>query len=294
MWAAIALLIACGAAFAATTIQIGQTLTLTVPGHPEFSASVIVASDGTIEYPLLGGVIVNGLTTDDVHDLLMPLLMKYESEPEVFIVASSAQLVKIEVYGAVTNPGNYAAVSPLNLQRAIAMAGGTTAEANLAAVEIVHYDKGQAIEKTVDLTTHFFADSMALTPMLKDGDVVIVPRLNRATSVRVFGEVNSPGEVYCSKTDNLYDVIVRAGGFSRDADSRRVKIITSDGRISSKSEFNVFNLIESGRVSELPLVRPGDIVIVPTKENWRTVSWWITGLQYVAILASSLVLLARI
>lgn len=290
----VALLLLAGYASAATIIQTGQALTITVPGHPEFSARVMVASDGTIEYPLLAGVIVNGLTASEVRDLLLPLLMRYESEPEVFIVISSSQIVKVEVYGAVKTPGNYEALSPLNLQRALAMAGGTTPEANIAAVLIVHNEKQQAIEQTIDLTTHFFADTLTITPDLRNGDVVIVPRLSPSTAVRIFGAVHSPGEVYCSKSDNLYDVIVRAGGFMPDADSRRVKLVTPYGRISHNTDFDVFSIMESGHVLDLPLVHPGDIVIVPISKSWRNVSWWIDRLRDAAIFASSLVLLARI
>jgi len=112
--------------------------------------------------------------------------------------------------------------------------------------------------------------------------------------VRVFGAVHAPGEVYCSKSDNLNDVIVRAGGFLPEADPRRVKVVTPNGRISANTEFDVFELMEAGRVSELPLMQPGDIVIVPTSKSWRSVSWWIDRLQDAAIFVSSLVLLSRI
>ncbi len=276
---------------AAGGIVPGQEISITVPGHAEFSSKVLVAADGTIEYPLLAGVSLNGLTASEVRGLLLPLLMRYDSEPEVFVVISQKQLVRTQIYGAVERPGKYDGPSPLNLQQLLAMAGGVTEEANLTDILIIHSENGHQTERSIDLTRLFFADSLIITPNVADGDMVIVPRLNSNTSVRVYGAVQKPGEVYVNKSDNLYDVILRAGGFGDNADTRRVRILTRDGRISSSHQYDVLDYIDDGRTESLPLMFPGDVVIVPNVKVWRDFSWWVVWIRDIAVLASSLVVL---
>jgi len=276
---------------AATTIAPGQSISITVPSHPEFSTRAVVEPDGTIEYPLLAGVPVVGMTASEVRSLLLPLLMKYETEPSVFVIISQTQLVRIQIYGAVASPGKYEGVSPLNLQQVIAMAGGLTDEANISRLLIFSQIEGKKVERTYDLASMYHADSLAITPDLNDGDVVIVPRLNAATAVRVLGIVEYPGEVYVSPGDNLYDAIIRAGGFAQNADTKRVRIITDPNRISPEAEFDVYGFLKSGKISDLPIITAGDIVIVPERKGWHDFSWWVVWIRDIAILTSSLVIL---
>lgn len=279
------------AALAAGNIVPGQEISIIVPGHVEFSSKVIVAPDGTTEYPLLAGVSLTGLSVSEVRSLLLPLLMRYESEPEVFVIVSQIQLIRTQIYGAVKTPGKFEAASPLNLQQLLAMAGGVTEEANLAEILLIQTINGRQIETKVDLSTHFYADSLSITPYLSDGDMVIVPRSSASNQIRVYGAVNDPGEVRVTKTDNLYDIILLAGGFNELADQRRLRILTKDGRISPSREFDLTSFIDGGLTDELPQVMPGDIILVPNKKIWRDYSWWILWIRDLAVLASSLVIL---
>lgn len=278
-------------AVAAETIVPGQQISIMVPGHPEFSSTVIVGTDGTTDYPLLAGISLSGLTASEVRSLLLPLLMRYESEPDVFVVASQKQVLRLQIYGAVEKPGNYEAIAPLNLQQLLAMANGWTDEANLSSVQLLRAKYEQQTERVIDLTMLFHADSLAITPYLEDGDMVIVPRLTTRTAVRVYGSVQHPGEVYVGEKENLYEIIMRTGGFLIGADTRRVRILSIDGRISSDKTFDIFTAIEQGKIDELPMMSPGDIVIVPVIPDWRKPSWWITWIRDLSILASSLVVL---
>jgi len=281
--------------FAATdVVRPGMVLKITVAGHPEFTETVFVEHDGTTSYPLLLRVPLDGLTAVDIQDLIRPSLLKFEREPEVYVSISEAKPVKTQVYGAVKQPGRFDVEGPLNLQQLIAMAGNVTEEADPARIRIFRTEAGRRNEIFVDLTLHFHSDSLVITPEIEDGDIVVVPCLTPSTSVRVFGQVIHPGEVYIGEGDNLYDAIQRAGGFTPSADSKRVKHFTRRDDRYGSGEYNVDLLLRNARISELPLAAPGDIVVVPQREGWRELNWWMITLRDFAYLASTLIVLIRI
>jgi len=57
----------------------------------------------------------------------------------------------------------------------------------------------------------------------------------RQYKVKVQGAVNDPGYVKITSNQRLYDVIVKAGGFHRDADESNIKIIQPNGSHSTYS-----------------------------------------------------------
>jgi protein involved in polysaccharide export with SLBB domain len=280
---------------AAPVIVPGQVLKITVAGHPEFSQTVVIGQDGTVDYPLLSGVSLIGLSASEVRDLILPSIMQYEKEPNVYVVITQVQLIKAQIFGAVKVPGKYESESPLNLQQLIGMAGGVLEEADIASVRIIKsITQGCRTESIIDLTRHFYSDTLVITPDIQDGDVVVVPRLTPSTSVRVFGLVRNPGEVYIAANDNIYDIILRAGGFDKNADTKRVLLISGRERNYETRTLDINRYLKEGRISELPVPLGGDVLIVPELENWRNLNWWVVMLRDVVVLTSSVLILARL
>lgn len=276
------------------TILPGQLLQITVAGHPEFSQAVTVNPDGTVDHPLLAGVPVVGLTALEIRSLLLPSLMRYEREPQVFVVVSSLQKVRVGIFGMVRGAGHYESASPFNLQNLIAMAGNFTDGADPARIQIVHPGQAEGAETIVDLTRHFSSDSVSIAPNLQDGDMVVIPRLTPTTSIRVIGEIVIPGELYLSVDDNIFDVLRRAGGFTSQADLKRVLLITQRSGRYDRIEVNLDRMLLGGELDALPKLFPGDIVIVPTIKAWRDPTWWINWVRDIATLATAIVILWRL
>lgn len=282
-------------AFAATpTIRPGQVLKITVARHPEFTQTVIVARDGTVEYPLLMGIPLDGLTATEVRDIIQPNLLRFEKEPEVYVIVTDVQQIKAQVYGAVLHPGKYEVESPLNLQQLLSLAGNMTPTADPSQVRIIRSASLGREEIKVDLTHHFHSDTLLITPDIFDGDMVVVPQLTTSNAVRVFGSVRLPGEVYVASGDNIFDVIQRAGGFLPTADPKRVLYYTQKNGQYSSQMFDIDHSLALGDVTGLPMMAGGDIVVVPQLEEWRTMKWWLTTMRDVAYFAATMILLIRV
>ncbi len=97
---------------------------------------------------------------------------------------------------------------------------------------------------------------------LRDGDCLIIPRMNR--TVRISGDVLRPNTVSYKHSKNYKYYVEQAGGYGRRARKSQTYIIYQNGTIAKASK---------GKIE------PGCEVVVPTKgpRNQNAVSQWLTG-----------------
>ena len=280
--------------FAVTVIKPGHTLKITIVGHSEFTQKVTVSQDGTIEYPLLSGIAVDGLTTDDVRDLLRQIMIKYDSEPEVFVILSKEIMVQFQVQGEVFRPGKYTSAKPVNLQQALVMAGNVTANANIRSIHIFRIEDDHRTEYLVDMLTLFRLDSLILAPEVLDGDLIVVGRQGKEAVVRIVGEVNMPGSFILEPETNIYDAILQAGGFTNVADQNKIVFISNLSGNPKRIIINLREELERSEFSTLPLVYPGDLIVVHRKPIYKQLGWWSTTIQQFSVIAASIVILINL
>ncbi|HEY8464235.1 MAG TPA: polysaccharide biosynthesis/export family protein [Bacillota bacterium] len=79
------------------------------------------------------------------------------------------------------------------------------------------------------------------------------------TRVYVLGEVNKPGLCEIEKSHNLLDAIGAAGGFTKNADSKRVYLVRN-GQTDSYTEINLDRLLKKGDLSLNYTLNDGDLV----------------------------------
>lgn len=103
------------------------------------------------------------------------------------------------------------------------------------------------------------------------GDILLsVEVLSPSPKISVFGLVAHQGSVSVSGQLPLVDALIAAGGWSDAADLRYLRI-TRQSRLSAERnsiEFDLTQFLETGDMRGMPIVYPGDIVIVPKKEDY--------------------------
>ncbi|MCB2211526.1 polysaccharide biosynthesis/export family protein [bacterium] len=276
------------------TIKPGTVINVTVVGHPEFSQLVIVHQDGTTDYPLLGNIPVDGMTAEDLKELLTRALNRVVDRPLVFVNLSHYAMIEMRVVGAVQSPGDTEVRGPADIQSVLASVGGPLENADLRRIAIIREKpSGQVIEE-VDLFTYAAQDAADFTPVyVGSGDLVVVPLLERDSYVRVIGAVNLPGPYVPTLNANVIDMIYLAGGPSRQADLNNIRFIRSTMEPSQREvELDMEDMLERG--SDYPPVHPGDVIIVSFRDDWKTFSFWAGFMRDLALVASSILILSRI
>jgi polysaccharide export outer membrane protein len=108
-------------------IGIDDTFDVRVYGETELSGTFRVATDGTIDYPLVGRVQVSGLRTGQIQQMLVTKLKgPYLKDPQVVVTVKDRNSQKISVLGQVSKPGQVVYYPNMTIVDAIASAGGFT------------------------------------------------------------------------------------------------------------------------------------------------------------------------
>ena len=112
----------------------------------------LVDNEGNIDYPVLGKLRVQGLTTRECEALICKALQEYLSEePTVTVRVSN---FKVSVLGEVNHPGTYSVQDErINIFQALALAGDMTLFSVRNDVQLLREDStGRAVTHHLDLT----------------------------------------------------------------------------------------------------------------------------------------------
>jgi protein involved in polysaccharide export with SLBB domain len=247
-------------------IRKGDILEITVLKHPDLSKNVMVQQDGTVDFPLISSIPVDGLSLDEFTEIVKSQSAKYLGEtPMVSVRFSQTIQVYVTVLGQVMVPGEYITAKSSTVQGAITRAGGFTPRAQVDRVKLIREKDGKRETMSVDMHRFFLEGDPSLLPVLEDGDIVVVPGLPGSNDVKVIGEVKSPGSYPVFLGANLLDVILMAGGPTKDASMKKIQLISLSQRDAKGVRVDLDKLIRSQKTGQIPEVRAGDVVQIPAK-----------------------------
>ena len=128
---------------------------------------------GNISLPLVGQIQAANLTTAQLDDQLTQKLGdKYLEHPDVSVAIKSSTAHVVTVDGAVKDGGSFPVAGPTSLIRAIAMAKGTTEDANARRVAVFRTIGGKRQAAAFDLTS--IRRGEAPDPEIFPGDIIVV------------------------------------------------------------------------------------------------------------------------
>jgi polysaccharide biosynthesis/export protein len=246
----------------ATRIHPGDQLSVQVFGDQTLTQNVIVLDDGTVEYPLIGRVLVAGKTPDQAAAVFSARLRQYVRNPTVNVLITQLGQPDVLVLGDVKLPGKYALRSDAKLTDAIAAAGGLV-NTNGAFPNARVADADGAVH-TVSLQNLLQRGDTALDVPLGEGSVVYVPG-RIPLIVEVAGAVDHPGDVQVSEGDHLSVAIAKAGNSQNaQADLNHIRVVRTgpDGK-QTTTEVNLYDALNKGDQSADIALEKGDVIYVP-------------------------------
>jgi polysaccharide biosynthesis/export protein len=148
-------------------------LAIKVLRSDELTGDYQVDLSGRISMPLIGEVAAANLTTQQLDDKITELLsQKYFEHPDVSVGIKESALRSITVDGAVNAAGAFPVAGQMTLIQAVALARGTTDDANARRVAIFRTIGGQRQAAAFDLTA--IRHGQAPDPQIYPGDIVVV------------------------------------------------------------------------------------------------------------------------
>ena len=246
----------------------GDVIEIRVYGHDELSKTVSVEPNGTVNYPLISDIPIDGLRIDELREILITQAQKYLGERPIITVRFSQTLaVPVTVLGMVQIPGEYMVPRSATVQGAITMAGGFLPRAKVADLKLIRQsdEGGEAIR--VNMQKFYEEADPSLLPGLEKGDIIVVPGVPGSQDVKVGGAVNEPGLYTAFQGANLMDLIYMAGGPAENADIEHVQLISPMRQEAREVVINMEELLNSNEMPDMPEIHPGDIIYVKVKEK---------------------------
>lgn len=181
-------------------VGVGDVLNITVWNHPELTIPAgqfrsagetgnVIHPDGTIFYPYIGKLMVEGMEVTKIRALIANKLSKYIESPQIDVSVAAYRSQRVFVSGAVTNPANVPITNvPLTLLDAINACGGLSADADWRSIVITTEGDYGAINETIDLHALYHQGDMKQNRLLGSNDIIHVPK-NDGLKVFVMGDV---------------------------------------------------------------------------------------------------------
>ena len=137
-------------------ISSGDVLHLEVYGEPELNLDLVVAIDGSIEYPFIGKIEVTGRSVSIVKNEIVTLLKDgYFVNPQVTVAIKEYKPFYIE--GEVESPGSYPYELGLTVRKAVALAGGLTERASKKKLYLLKASDESKVKIKVSMDQEIFS-----------------------------------------------------------------------------------------------------------------------------------------
>jgi len=245
-------------------VGVGDELSISMLGHDEYKADVVVLPDGTFNYPVLGSVHAAGKTIAEITSTLVSGLNGVMNQPDITVSVIAAVPQTVTIVGAVRTPGNYPFRPGWHILEAVAAAGGPLQDPELTQATLIT-DGGKS---TVAINISGLLDGSDPTQNreLHPGDVLLVqPRDPSVAQVQVTGAVVKPG-VYSVPGDgaSIMAVLAEAGGPTPGA-------ALAHAQLMHNGETRYINLRPmQNTLEDAPTdvkVVAGDVVLIPENQD---------------------------
>lgn len=176
----------------------------------------------------------------------------------------------IKVFGEVNHPGSFAYRESMDIVDLLMGSGGVTRYAGVEKIRVI--TDGQPT--LFNLKQYLDSGDQKYLPNIMPGATIFVPKQEEeiksgAHMVYVMGEVAKPGAYESTNGATFMDILANAGGPTRFAESRQIRIIKADSSIVA---FDLSAYTE-GRINKIPSISAGDAIFVPEKTDMNEKSW---------------------
>ncbi|HEV2227949.1 MAG TPA: polysaccharide export protein EpsE [Steroidobacteraceae bacterium] len=210
----------------------GDSVKVTVFQNPDLATEARISERGSITFPLIGEVVISGLTPDGAAARIADRLVrgKFVINPQVSLTVQQVRSRQVSVLGEVGKPGRYPLDDVSNsLTDVLARAGGISGEGDDSVV-VVRTQNGKETRTAIDVPEMYRTGDMSHDMRLENGDVVYV---KRAPQFYLYGEVQRAGAYRLQPQMTVMQAISVGGGVTPRGTLRGLQVQrrTADGQV---------------------------------------------------------------
>ena len=243
----------------------GDLLQVTVFESKELNAKVRVSSRGHITLPLLGQVMVKGLTAREAEITIEKgYRTKYIKDPHVTVFVKEHMSQRVTLVGQFKQPGTYEYPSRQTLLDVMALAGGLTDNAgNMVQVRRHDVRPGEPNVLVIDLDQLIKKGRTDINVDINGGDIIFAPE---AGHFFVDGAIRNAGSYPIREKLALREALLIAGGIRPWGIKDSIVLIRN---VEGKGRTGIEIDLNNPDNQELE-IKDGDIIVVKAS-SWGNI-----------------------
>ncbi|MDN5934792.1 MAG: polysaccharide export protein EpsE [Nitrosospira sp.] len=188
----------------------GDVLRIYVFQNPDLMTETRVSENGSITFPLIGGVEVGGLSIGAAEKKIAAALKNggFVRQPQVNIVLVQMRGNQVSVLGQVNRPGRFPLDTLSRVSDMLAIAGGVRTEGDDFAI-VTGLRDGKPFRKVIDIPALYLGEKSEEDILLAGGDTIYV---HRAPVFYIYGEAQRPGAYRIERGMTVMQALAQGGG----------------------------------------------------------------------------------
>jgi len=167
----------------------GDRISIRVWRHDDLDMDVTIAPDGSITYPLVGRVMVSGMTYPQLVEHLGSAISEYYTDPQVTVNILELKNQKVFIIGEVTSPAVLQLSNQMSILEALTLSGGINPAARTNNVLLIRGGIDKPELYTVDVKAIYAQGDTEQMVFLQRGDIIVVPTKTITNVGRYFKDV---------------------------------------------------------------------------------------------------------
>ncbi len=162
-------------------IEPGDQLGVSVLEDPGLNTTVLVRPDGRVSLPLVGTILAEGRTPEEVQAAIRRGLARdFVAPPTVTVsllsLGSAPDTPSFFILGEIGRPGRYEMQEPVDLLQALALAGGPSVFAAKSRIQLRRKDSDAQSLYLFNYESIEDGLTPATSIELRNGDVIVIPQ----------------------------------------------------------------------------------------------------------------------
>jgi protein involved in polysaccharide export with SLBB domain len=268
----------------------GDQLRVQLYGSENRTLRLTVNRDGQVNLLSIGPVTVGGRTFEQATQDIEGRVARQMIGVRASVSMGDMRAIRVFVVGEINQPGTYTVSGLSTITTALYASGGIKPIGSLRNIQLKRQGK---LVRTLDLYDLLLSGDTSDDAKLLPGDVIFIPPVN--STVAIDGEVRRPAIYELKGETSLAAALELAGGFSTEADTRRVAIV----RVNEQQARVVVDVPVDSATGRATVLRNGDSLRVlrlrPTLDSGVAleghvfrpgVSAWHEGLRLTDVIGS--------
>jgi len=232
----------------------GDKIFISISGVEEISFTLTVNQEGILYIPKVGAVDLKDNTFAGAKEKIGNTINRYYKNVGVFISLVGFRNIRVSLVGNVKKPSSFTLPGNSRLLDLITASSGLNETANFRNINI---KDRSGKEGSFDLIKFFRFGDRSQNPLLKEGNIVLVDKVDKIVSIS--GQVKFPGAYEFVDGESVSDLIRISGGILARAKQDSIELVRfeANGK-DQKSMYYSLGQLEQGHAK----LHFGDLVLV--------------------------------